>query len=81
MKLIIRTLTDEQLEARDYRDAIEFQIEKGPRMSFWDGEPEDANMARDFAAVGDIGLFMKLAWEAGRAGEGFEVVQESLELG
>ena len=36
------------------------------------GEPEDANLNRDFNDCYKITNLMKVAWEAGKAGEPFE---------
>lgn len=80
MKLIMRTLTSKQVETMGYRDAIEYQIVGGPVMSFWDGELEDANLARDFRAVFNIQEFVELAWKAGKDGEVLEITREPLDL-
>jgi hypothetical protein len=42
--------------------------------SFLDGEPEDANISRDFSDVTSIGHALVMAYEAGKSGEELEHV-------
>jgi hypothetical protein len=47
-------------------------------MSFCDGEPEDANLNRDFNDCYKIIKLMKEAYEAGKNGEDFKI--ETIEI-
>ena len=38
-----------------------------------EGEPEDANIGRDFADIVDIDNLVKMAYEAGKNGESLEI--------
>lgn len=64
-------LTEEAREKRDYRDAYAISVNGEMLIEFWDGEPEDANLARDFGDCFSIVDLMRLAYEAGKKGEEF----------
>ena len=49
MKIIMKSLTEQGVEDRDYRDAIEIFIDGKRVFSVGDGEPEDSNLGRDFS--------------------------------
>lgn len=49
----------------EMRERFEVNVDGKTKASFIDGEPEDANMMRDFADVHTIPDLMKLAHEAG----------------
>ncbi|HRW21691.1 MAG TPA: hypothetical protein P5509_06945 [Bacteroidales bacterium] len=44
-------------------------------MDLEDGEPEDANLGRDFSDEFAIGELMQLAYEVGKRGEEFELTE------
>lgn len=78
MKITVKYLTDEARERRDYRDILLIQINEKQRFCVSDGEPEDANLSRDFNDCWSIPQLMKEAFEAGKNGENFEI--ENLEV-
>lgn len=49
------------------------------RASFFDGEPEDNTLSRNFNDVYSIPDLMKMAWEAGKNNEEFVVEVEEVE--
>lgn len=57
----------------EYRNAFEIKIDGEKVFSVWDGEPEDANLNRDFNDAYSIPGLMRRAFEAGKAGEEFTV--------
>ena len=73
MKLVIKTLSEEAVNNRDGRNAIEFYVNNHLRMSFWEGEPEDANLSRDFSDIRGIVGFAKKVYEAGKDGEALDI--------
>ena len=77
MIVTVRSLTQEQLSDNDYRDALEIDVD-GKVMMFFDGEPEDATIARDFNDVRRIPGMLRLAFEAGASGGEFKVVKERM---
>lgn len=79
MKIVIKSFDEKCLEDRDYRDAYEIKIDGKGVFSVWDGEPEDANLARDFCDVYSIPDLMRKAWEAGKAGEELVFSEEAIE--
>ena len=46
-------------------------------LSFMEGEPEDANLGRDFADVYNIEDLVKMAYEAGKNGESLSIKHEN----
>ena len=73
MKVIVTSLTEKEIERRDYRDAIEITIDGKRVLSFWDGEPEDATLSRDFDDCWQIAKIIEQAFNAGLAGEEFSI--------
>ena len=73
MKVEIKSLTDEAIDKRDYRDILEITINGKTVFSVFDGELEDANLRRDFNDCWKISDLMQLAYDAGKNGEEFEV--------
>jgi hypothetical protein len=73
MKVKITHRSEEKLEDYDYRGAVEYEItdDEGKKLtlSFFDGEPEDSNLSRDFNDVYSIGDLINLAFWAGERGE------------
>ena len=80
MKVELFTATEEQIEERDYRDCMEIKIDGKMEFSFWDGEPEDANLCRDFGDVYGITNALEKAFNAGKNGETFELIKKDMEL-
>jgi hypothetical protein len=77
MKLRIVTCGDKLLVVRDYRDLFKIKVEsesgKTQVISFYDSEPEDNCLARNFNDVYQIPYLLELAYKAGEKGEGFSV--------
>ena len=52
------------------------EIDGKSMVSFWNGEPEDNNLYRNFSDCYSISKLMQMAHEAGRRGEPLEIKQE-----
>ncbi len=63
------TGSDKHEEENDYRLFFVLEVNGKRRISVSDGEPEDANLARDFSDVWSVVSLMKEAFEAGKNGE------------
>lgn len=65
-------------EDNDYRDNFtliaENDKQESRRFSVGAGEPEDMFIFRDLNDVLDVPELMKMAYEAGKAGEKFEII-------
>lgn len=59
----------------DFRSALEIHVNDEKKLSFYEGEPEDASLGRDYSDVYNIVNLMKEAFEAGKNGEEFEFEQ------
>ena len=57
----------------DYRGFLSVKIDGKVVMSFCDGEPEDNCLGRNFNDIQKVGDLLKLAHEAGKNGESFEL--------
>ena len=75
MKVEVRTRSDEAVEERDYRDAMQINIDGEKVFSVHDGEPEDANLGRDFNDAYSVAALLQRAFEAGKNGETFELTE------
>jgi hypothetical protein len=72
----------EELEAdRDYRSFLSIEVNGSESFSVFDGEPEDANLSRDFNACHSIVGLMELAYEAGKRGEEFITKETEVQRG
>ena len=69
MIVTIKTPNDEQLAANDYRGSLTIEIDGKRVASFWDGEPEDNTISRNFNDVHAIPSIITQAYEAGARGE------------
>lgn len=78
MKIVEKSLTEEALEQRDYSNILEIYIDGKCSFSVSDGEPEDANLARDFNDCCSVSDLMRKAYDAGKNGESFEIEYEKL---
>ena len=65
MNVIQKSLTDEAIEDRDYRDYLTITIDGKESFCVYDGESEDATLARDFNDCWGIVDLMKKAYDAG----------------
>lgn len=75
MKITQLTALDEE----DYRSALQVKIETDVSehtLRFMDGEPEDANLSRDFSDCHSIKDALAAAYEAGKRGEPIEVIEK-----
>lgn len=70
-------------DEEDGRAALEIVVVSGTgkktSMSFYDGEPEDNSIGRNFNDVLSIVPLMRLAHEAGARGESLEVLEETVD--
>ena len=61
------------------RAALTIHIDGTKKLSFWEGEPEDNNLGRNFNDCYSIVSFMKMAYEAGKNGETLEISKKEIE--
>ncbi len=71
MKILTTTGSNKFAEKNDYRGFLKIDIDGKTVFEFLDGEPEDANLGRDFNDCFRITSAMQKAYEAGKAGEEF----------
>ena len=72
----MKLLTEDFFKEDELRRAFKITVktEKDEKqLSFMEGEPEDANIGRDFADIVDIDNLVKMAYEAGKNGESLEI--------
>ena len=79
MKIIMKSLTEQGVEDRDYREVIEIFIDGKRVFSVGDGEPEDSNLCRDFNDCWKIPDLLKMAYEAGKKGEELIIETEQVD--
>ena len=79
MKVTIVTPPEDTAADRDYRDSYEIRVDGKTGASFYDGEPEDNTLARNFNDVYNIHKLMQEAWHAGKRDEPFEITWETEE--
>lgn len=60
-------------EKYDYRNMLKIEVDGKQVMRFLDGEPEDANLSRDFNDAYGIVDLLEKAYDAGYKREGFKV--------
>lgn len=80
MKVTVTTSQGD--DHNDWRDGYEIDVETEKQafnLSFSDGEPEDASLARDFNDVYDIPKLLQAAWLAGKNGEEFNIEEKESE--
>lgn len=81
MKVEIIERSQEKVENCDWKSAIQIKIDGEVVFSISDGEPEDANLGRDFADVSKIPHLLTKAYQAGKAGDSLEMFHsESSEI-
>lgn len=73
MKIVTKTFSEKGLENFDYRSYLAIEVDGKMEVEFLDGEPEDANLSRDFGDCYLIPSLMRKAYEAGKNGESFEL--------
>ena len=79
MDVEVITLTKEAVEKWDYRHYLEIRIDGKKAVRFFDGEPEDATLSRDFNDCYSIPDLMKKAHEAGARGEVLSVTTREVD--
>ncbi len=80
MKVTVRTLTPEESDRWDSREALNIYIDNKIVFHVSDGEPEDSNLSRDFKDCWKIPSLMNAAYEAGKNNEDFEISYEETTL-
>jgi len=73
------SFTDNGRERRDYSDMYAIEIDGKNEFHAMDGEPEDNSLGRNFNDIYKIIDLMKLAYEAGKNGEDFNVSSEEVD--
>jgi len=76
VKITVRTRSDAEVERCGDRSAIQIHIDERKVFSVCDGEPEDATLSRDYNDCWFIPDLLEKAYNAGKAGEKFELVYE-----
>jgi hypothetical protein len=79
MKVIVRSLSENMIDHRDGRNALQIEVDGKDEFHVWDDEPEDSNLYRTFSPCFSIPRLMKLAHEAGKRGEEFIVEEEKVD--
>ena len=73
MKITVTFRSEKEVEACDYREAMQIDIDGEKVFSVFDGDPEDANLSRDFSDVFSIPALLQRAYTAGKNNELFEL--------
>jgi len=79
MKIREVTLSEKGFEDNDYRAMLVIEVNGREMFRFFDGEPEDANISRDFSDVQGIVSAMEQAWKAGVNGEAFDTLCDEVD--
>jgi len=79
-KLISSTLLKVQYaeNPQDYRSAVSLNLEGSNEIIFMDGEPEDANLSRDFSDVYQIAEMIEYANQLGL--DGVKIITETEDI-
>jgi hypothetical protein len=75
--MIVESISREDKD--DYRSAYDIKIDGEEVFSIWEGEPEDATLSRDMNDVYSIPSLMQRAYDAGKAGESFTIVNSEVD--
>lgn len=78
MKVEIKSLSEQVLEKRDYCDVCIILINGIKKFDAYDGEPEDNTLSRNFSDCWSIPSLMKMAFEAGKKGETFNIIKSDI---
>lgn len=62
----------------EFRYGVVVEVDGKPEAEFYDGEPEDNSIGRNFNDIHNIPKLMKMAYEAGVKGEDFSVSEEEV---
>jgi hypothetical protein len=79
MKIISTLRSYDNNTRHSYHLEIEAPLDLGPSLGFYDGEPEDNTLMRNFNDVFHIIDLMQAAYEVGKSGEPFETIDRSFE--
>ena len=79
LKVEIFSLTEEEQERRDYRNALEIRFDGSRVFSVYGGEPEDSNLCRDFNDCWKIPDLIEKAYKAGLSGEELEIINSEVD--
>ena len=66
-------ITSGYFDKNEYRSIYLIEVNGIRKFRALEGEPEDANMSRDFNDIYTIPDLMKMSYEAGKKGEEFEI--------
>lgn len=66
-------VTDRVFDEDEMRMEFNVEVDGNEAVRFLDGEPEDANLSRDFSGVYSIPSLMRRAYNAGKNGEDFTI--------
>ena len=69
MNIDVLSLTSKALEERDWQDVLEIRFNNRTVFTVHDGEPEDANLRRDFNDCLKIPDLLLKVYDAGKRGE------------
>ena len=75
MKVEVIIRSEKEVAQCDYRDAMVIKINGKEVFEVSDGEPEDSNLSRNFNSCHSVPDLMKTAYEAGKAGESFDLIE------
>lgn len=78
MKIEVITLSDKGMEEFDFRQMLTIKVDGKTVFNVMDGEPEDANLMRDFNDCLAIPELMEMAFNAGKQGD--EISIERVEV-
>lgn len=76
--VVFKAISSTEDDCFDYREAYKIEADNGVSASFMDGEPEDANISRDFNDVYQIQYLIERANQLGL--EGKTVTIEHLDI-
>ena len=79
MDVEVITLTKKAVSKWKYRNSLEIRIDGKKAVRFFDGEPEDATLSRDFKDCYKIPELMRTAHQAGARGESFMLIPREVD--
>jgi len=78
MKIQIEKFSEKGSESYEYRGFYQIEVDD-IKMRFLDGEPEDANLGRDFNDIYKIKNAIQKAYEAGKNGESLDFEEKEVD--
>lgn len=73
MKIEFIRRSMQKIKEYDWSCAVEIRVDGEKVFSVSDGEPEDANLSRDFNDVYVVPKLLQMAFDAGKNGESFTI--------